>query len=147
MKSYERKQLLARIDREGATIGASIPETITVEGELLELRAFVFEARSRESVPAEDREEIELAKRNLRRERIARRDRIEEGDISRERDEELAESIIGIDRALHALSDLGTADIEAEAEAQERADRKRWVSFLQQALGNESGGQRAGGRR
>lgn len=147
MKSYERKQLLARIDREGATIGASIPETITVEGEPLELRAFVFEARSRESVPAEDREEIELAKRNLRRERIARRDRIEAGDISRERGEELAESIIGIDRALHALSDLGTADIEAEAEAQERADRKRWVSFLQQALGNESGGQRAGGRR
>ena len=147
MKSYERKQLLARIDREGATIGASIPETITVEGEPLELRAFVFEVRSRESVPAEDREEIELAKRNLRRERIARRDRIEEGDISRERGEELAESIIGIDRALHALSDLGTADIEAEAEAQERADRKRWVSFLQQALGNESGGQRAGGRR
>ena len=147
MKSYERKQLLARIDREGATIGASIPETITVEGEPLELRAFVFEARSRESVPAEDREEIELAKRNLRRERIARRDRIEAGDISRERGEELAESIIGIDRALHALSDLGTADIEAEAEAQERADRKRWVSFLQQALGNESGGQRTGGRR
>ena len=147
MKSYERKQLLARIDREGATIGASIPETITVEGEPLELRAFVFEVRSRESVPAEDREEIELAKRNLRRERIARRDRIEAGDISRERGEELAESIIGIDRALHALSDLGTADIEAEAEAQERADRKRWVSFLQQALGNESGGQRAGGRR
>ena len=147
MKSYERKQLLARIDREGATIGASIPETITVEGEPLELRAFVFEARSRESVPAEDREEIELAKRNLRRERIARRDRIEAGDISRERGEELAESIIGIDRALHALSDLGTADIEAEAEAQERADRKRWVSFLQQALGNESGGQRAEGRR
>ncbi|WP_160133150.1 DUF5788 family protein [Halococcus salsus] len=147
MKSYERKQLLARIDREGATIGASIPETITVEGEPLELRAFVFEARSRESVPAEDREEIDLAKRNLRRERIARRDRIEAGDISRERGEELAESIIGIDRALHALSDLGTADIEAEAEAQERADRKRWVSFLQQALGNESGGQRAGGRR
>ncbi|EMA39242.1 DUF5788 family protein [Halococcus hamelinensis] len=147
MKSYERKQLLARIDREGATIGASIPETITVEGEPLELRAFVFEARSRESVPAEDREEIEMAKRNLRRERIARRERIEEGDVGRDRGEELAESIIGIDRALHALSDLGTADVEAEAEAQERADRKRWVSFLQQALGNESGGRRAGGRR
>ena len=146
MKSYERKQLLARIDREGATIGTSIPEEITVEGESLELRAFVFEARSHESVPAEDREEIEAAKRNLRRERIDRRDRIEEGDISKERGEELAESIVGIDRALHALSDLGTSSVEAEAEAQEHADRKRWVSFLQQALGKDSG-RSAGGRR
>lgn len=146
MKSYERKQLLARIDREGATIGASIPETITVEGDPLELRAFVFEARSRESVPAEDREEIEMAKRNLRRERIARRDRIEEGEISKDEGEELAESIVGIDRALHALSDLGTSSVEAEAEAQETADRKRWVSFLQQALGKDSG-RSAGGRR
>ena len=83
MRSHERKQLLARIEREGATVGASIPETIDVQGE------------------------------------------------------RLVESIVGIDRALNALGDLGTTDIEREADAKDAADRKRWMSFLKQALGNE----------
>ncbi|EMA45582.1 hypothetical protein C448_07092 [Halococcus morrhuae DSM 1307] len=138
MKPYERKQLLARVDREGATVGADIPDEITVQGERLALAEFVFETRSRESVPAGERETVEQAKRNLRRERIERRQRIEEDDISRERGEELVESIIGIERALHALSDLGTDDIEREATTSETADRKRWMNFLKQALGQDS---------
>lgn len=142
MKPFERKQLLARVDREGATVGADIPEEVTVEGEPLALREFVFETRSRGSVPADERERVEEAKKNLRRERLARRQRLEEGDITREEGEELTESIIGIDRALHALSDLGTTDIEREADASEMADRKRWLSFLKQALGQDESGVR-----
>jgi hypothetical protein len=138
MKPYKRKQLLARVDREGATVGADIPDEIMVQGERLALAEFVFETRSRESVPAGERETVEQAKRNLRRERIERRQRIEEDDISRERGEELVESIIGIERALHALSDLGTDDIEREATTSETADRKRWMNFLKQALGQDS---------
>ena len=137
MKPYERKQLLARINREGATVGADIPDEITVQDEQLALREFVFETRSRGSVPADERETVERAKRNLRRERLARRQCLEEGDISRERGEEHTESIIGIERALHALSDLGTADVEREATAKEAADRKRWMNFLKQALGQD----------
>ena len=137
MKPYERKQLLARLDREGATVGATIPDEITVQGERLALAEFVFETRSRGSVPADERETVEQAKRNLRRERLARRQRIEEGSITRERGEELVESIIGIERALHALGDLGTADIEREATAKEAADQKRWMNFLKQALGQD----------
>lgn len=142
MKTYERKQLLARIDREGATVGAQIPEEITVQGERLALREFVFETRSRESIPADERERVEGAKKNLRRERLARRQRIEEEDITDEEGEALVESIVGIDRALHALRDLGTVDIEREASTQEMADRKRWLSFLKQALGQDDSGVR-----
>ena len=137
MRSHERKQLLARVEREGATVGASIPEAIDVQGDQLALREFVFEARSRESVPASDRDRVERAKRNLRRERLQRKQRLEDADIPRAEGERLVESIVGIDRALNALSDLGTTDIEHEAHANEAADRKRWMSFLQQALGNE----------
>lgn len=142
MKEYERKQLLARVDREGATVGADIPDEITVQGERLALREFVFETRSQGTIPAGERDRVEEAKKNLRRERLARRQRIEEGDITREEGEELTESIIGIDRALHALSDLGTTDIEREANAKEMADRKRWLSFLKQALGRDESGVR-----
>lgn len=135
MQEYERKQLLERVGREGATIGAQIPEEIDVQGERVELRDFVFEIKRRETVPSGERERVEQAKRNLRRERIERMDRLEEGEISREEGERLAESIIGIDRALEGLQNLSPADVEAEAKAQEIADRKRWTRFMRQALG------------
>ncbi|AFO56511.1 MULTISPECIES: DUF5788 family protein [unclassified Natrinema] len=137
MQEYERKQLLERVEREGATVGADIPETITVQGEEIDLRTFVFEIKRRETVPSGERERVEQAKRNLRRERRERLERIEEGAISREHGEELAGSIIGIDRALNALESLGPTDLEREQQVQQAQDRKRWMSFLKKALGQE----------
>jgi hypothetical protein len=138
MKEFERKQLLERIDREGATVGASIPETITVQGEEINLQEFVFEIRRRESIPPGERERVDQAKRNLRRERLQRRQRIERGEVSYEEGERIVESIIGLDRALSALEDLGDTDVEGEARRQEAMDQKRWMNFLKKALGRES---------
>lgn len=137
VKEFQRKQLLERIEREGATIGARIPEQITVQGEPVDLQQFVFEIRRRETVPSGEKDRVERAKRNLRRERIERKEQIESGEISFEEGEELARSIIGIDRALTELETLGPVDLEAEQRAQEAADRKRWMSFLKQALGDD----------
>jgi hypothetical protein len=137
VQPYERKQLLERVERDGATVGADIPETIDVQGEELALQEFVFEVSSRDRVPPGERERVEAAKRNLRRERVERKTRLEEADLTREAGEALANSIIGIDRALAGLEQLGEVDIEAEAQAKAAADKKRWMNFLQQALGNE----------
>jgi len=144
VQEYERKRLLERIEREGATVGSDIPETVEVQGETVELRSFVFEVKRRERVPSGEADRVERAKRNLRRERLQRKQRIEDGDITREEGERIAESIVGIDRALNALESLGPTDIEAEQAATETADKKRWVRFLRQALGNDDG--RRGGR-
>ncbi|WP_436906573.1 DUF5788 family protein [Halosimplex marinum] len=137
MQEYERKQLLERIGREGATVGATIPERIEIRGEPVDLREFVFEIKRRDTVPAGERERVERAKTNLRRERKERKERIEAGDISREEGERLVEAIIGIDRALNALESLGPTNLEAEIEAQETADKKRWMNFLKKALGDD----------
>ena len=137
MKPYERKQLLERVDREGATVGTEIPEEISVDGESLALREFVFEITRRERVPPEDRERVETARTRLRRARRRRRERIEDGEITREEGETLATEIVGIDRALNALADLEETDLEAAAAAQERADRKRWLHFLRKATGRD----------
>ncbi|MBX0293616.1 DUF5788 family protein [Haloarcula nitratireducens] len=147
MQEFERKQLLERIEREGATVGAEIPDEITVQGEDIDLRSFVFEIKRRDTVPAGERERVEQAKRNLRRERIERKERIEDGEVSYERGEDLAEAVIGIDRALNALEQLGPANLEQEAKTQETADQKRWMKFLRKALGHQdadSGTGRAG---
>ena len=138
MREYRRKQLLERIGRDGATVGRSIPERIEIQGEEINLREFVFEIRRRETIPSGERDRVERAKRNLRRERRERKRRIEDGEISYEEGERLAEAIIGIDRALTELESLGPVDVEHEAEANETADRKRWLQFLQKALGEKS---------
>ena len=136
MREFERKQLLERIERESATVGVDIPERITVQGEPIDLQSFVFEIKRRETIPPGERDRVERAKKNLRRERLQRKQRIEDEEISFEEGERLAESIVGIDWALSALEQLGPVDLEAEANAQETADRKRWMKFLKQALGN-----------
>ena len=145
MKEYERKGLLERVNREAATVGAAIPDEIEIQGEPIELQSFVFEIERRETVPPGERERVEQAKRNLRRERLERLERIEENEVSYERGESLAASIIGIDRALEALDGLNDLDPETEAQRQETADRKRWMNFLKKALGRDGGGSR--GRR
>lgn len=146
MKEFERKQLLERVNREGATVGADIPERITVQGEEVNLQQFVFEIKRRETVPAGERERVDRAKKNLRRERLQRRQRIEDDEVSYEEGERLVESIIGIDRALNALEQLGPANLETETQAQEAADRKRWLSFLKKALGHEDTSHNTRGR-
>ncbi|QGA83356.1 Uncharacterized protein LC1Hm_2322 [Halomicrobium sp. LC1Hm] len=137
VKDFEREQLLERIGRESATVGVDIPEAIEVQGETIELQSFVFEIKRRDTIPAGERERVENAKRNLRRERRQRTQRIEDDDITFAQGERLANSIIGIDRALNALEQLGPADIEQEAQAKEAADKKRWMQFLKKALGHE----------
>ncbi|WP_254864852.1 DUF5788 family protein [Halovivax gelatinilyticus] len=135
MQPYERAQLLERIDRDGATVGADIPERIEVQGEEIDLREFVFEIKRRETVPPGERERVEQAKRNLRRERRERVDLIEDGEVDFAEGEDLAQAIIGIDRALNALESLGPTDLERAQQAQDVADKKRWMSFLKKALG------------
>ena len=144
VKAYEQKQLLARVEREGSTVGASIPERIDVQGETIDLQSFVFEIKRRDTIPSGERERVQQAKKNLRRERLQRKQRIENdwADMSWAEGEELVEAIVGLDRALNALESLGPTNIEAEADAQDAADKKRWMNFLKKALGRDGGGPR-----
>ncbi|GAD51744.1 hypothetical protein MBEHAL_0504 [Halarchaeum acidiphilum MH1-52-1] len=146
MKEYERKGLLERIGRESATVGASIPDEIELDGEPFPLREFVFETSSVERVPPDRREEVEDAKRTLRRARRERVERLEEAELDYAEGETLAEEVIGIDRALNALESLGGGDIEGEIEATEAADTKRWFTFLKKALGHDGDSSRGRGR-
>jgi hypothetical protein len=146
VQEYQRKQLLERITRESSTLGVDIPERIEVQDEEVELQQFVFEIKRRETVPAGERERVEQAKRNLRRERLERKQLIEEGEIPFEEGDRLADSIIGIDRALEGLESLGHEDVQEEAERQEAMDTKRWMDFLKQALGHDDDGPQVKGR-
>lgn len=142
VKEYERKRFLERINRDGATIGVAIPETMTVQGERIPLRAVVMEDRFQEvrSVSSDRRTLISA----LRRERRERERRLQSETLDHETAADLTESILGIGRALEVLTADADGSIEAEATATRRADRERWLSFLRKALGNDGTDGRAG---
>jgi hypothetical protein len=65
VRGFERKQLLERIQRESATVGATIPDEITVQGEEIDLQQLVFEIRRRDTTPPGERERVDRALANL----------------------------------------------------------------------------------
>ena len=136
---HDREAILARIDREGATVGARIPERLEVAERTVDLRERVLAAHRSAADAAPDAESPQSLIVDLRRERLERRRRIEEDQtLDREGAEALAESIVGIDRALAALEHIGSeSDIEAEIDRRTVADRRRWRQFLKKANAND----------
>jgi hypothetical protein len=121
----ERAELLDRMNRPSATIGADLPDEITLEdGTTLDVTAFVMECHGLETVPESQREAIEDVKATLRRERLRRRQRVQREDLSYAEAERLVESVHGLDRALNALEGLDEPAI-GEQLRQKRLDDAR----------------------
>jgi len=138
VNEHEREIRLERIDREGATVGASIPETITVDGTKHDLRAQVLDLAGEdpaESEVASKADELRIEVRGKRHDHVSR---LEQEDISLETADQLVERIIGLDRALEVLRGVSDpSDIQAEIRRKERADAKRWRAFLERANGED----------
>ncbi|WP_302081384.1 DUF5788 family protein [Salinibaculum rarum] len=130
MDEATREDLIERVNRKTATVGASTPETLTVDGKELALREFIIETRSVDRIPPDAEETLTKAKRTLRRERGTRMDRLESDPLDVETAERLADEIIGIDRALNALENIRRPDFADEDGAASIEDHKRWVGFL-----------------
>lgn len=135
VEESEREALLKRVKRQGATIGASTPETITVDGEELDLAEFVIETRRVEGVPPDAEETLAAVKRTLREERVRRLERLESDDLDRETAETLADEIVGIDRALNALMNLRGPRYGEAAGSETIRDYERWLGFLEDVTG------------
>lgn len=133
MDDSTRHQYLARLDREGTTLGATIPETVTVRGEPLPLRKVVFETCADGSVPTGYGIGFDEVKTMLRREQTALENELETEDISTDRAEAIVEKTHSLTRALEMLSapDDNTS-LEQEMKTAEVADTKRWRAFVQE---------------
>lgn len=130
MDETEREAFIERVGRQSATVGASLPERITVDGTDIELRAFVVETRKLERIPEETEATLEAAKRTLRTERADRFERLESAPLDREAAATLAEEIVGIDRALNALETIRRPEYGDEAGTASVEDHKRWLDFV-----------------
>ena len=105
-----REELLERIQRGGATIGQSIPESVEILGSEMNLKEFVWETKKQGVVPPDQHDRVREVRANLTKERNKLKDRLKDESLTRAEGEQLAETIIGLDRALAALKSLRDAD-------------------------------------
>ncbi|WP_135854410.1 DUF5788 family protein [Halorussus salinus] len=132
MNESDRKQLLDRIRRPSATVGAQMPEELTIQETTVDLQEFVFECKNLDAIPEAERDRIEETKRKLRRERLGRKQQIVRNEVSYEEGERLVESIIGIDRALTALEGLDAPDIGEQMRRKKLEDARELFSLVRQ---------------
>ena len=130
MDEDQREKLLARINSQGATIGARIPDTITVAGDELDLSEFLIETRKVDRIPPEAEQKLTEAKRTLREARARRVDRLETESLTLDTAEEVADEVIGIDRALNALENIRHPDFGEASHSATIEDHKKWLNFL-----------------
>ena len=132
MDDDTRADLLERVNRQSATIGAKTPETITIDGQTVDLQEFIIETRELPEIPPGTKELVSTAKQRLRNERTKRVDRLKNDDsLDQETAEELADEIVGIDRARNALDSLYRPDYAKDVRTADIDDYKRWLGFLE----------------
>lgn len=132
MDDTTRTELLERVNRQSATIGAKTPETITINDTEIDLHDFLIETRELPEIPPGTKELVSTAKRTLKTEREARVERLKtEASLSEETAETLAEEIIGLDRARNALDGVYRPDYGEEAHNMTIDDYKRWLGFVE----------------
>ena len=127
-----RTELLDRVGRRTATIGQQIPETVQIDGEPFDLRAFVVETKSQGSIPPKKRESVRAVRKTLKKERARRRDRLAEADLTEAEANALSRTILGLDRALTALGNLAETDLETRSHEEYVEGTRRWVEFVDQ---------------
>jgi hypothetical protein len=81
-------------------------------------------------VPPEYHDEVKRVRATLQRARDRRKERLEEAPLTTEEAEALADTIVGLDRAVGALSNLYESDFASDASSAEIEDHKRWLAFV-----------------
>lgn len=133
MNETTRKQFIARIKRESATIGMTIPEHLEIKGQDFPLNAFVFETCADGSVPDEYDMTLADIKRHLRSERSDLVEELETADITQERAAKIVETVKAIDRALSQLATpTEETNLEQEMQRATAEQTKRWRAFVNQ---------------
>jgi hypothetical protein len=112
-----------------------MPDELTVQGTTVKLNDFIFECKRLETVSEERADQIEDLKHDLQRERLERKQRIENDDITNEEGEQLVQSILGIDRAINALESLDRPGVGEQLRQKRLDDARELISLLDTAQG------------
>ena len=132
MNDRRREELLDRLRRTSGTLGASIPETVDVEGESVPLREFYFEIAGQEELREADRERVEEVLSYLRRRRLSLVQRLEEGEMTYETGESLVRTVQKLDRAINALESLDDPSFEEQVRREQIRSAQELVDIMRE---------------
>lgn len=132
MEDSYRNILLSKVDRDSATVGIDIPDSMNVQGEKVPLQKLVFDICSKDDISDEYNITKDEIKVMLRRERNDILDRIENDEsMSRREGREAVKQISQIDRALGFIRNSDKdIDLEVEIKKSEAKSTKRWKQFI-----------------
>ncbi len=134
VSEQRRSELLDRISKRGATIGEQIPEEVTIDDQTIALRSFVWETKKQGVVPPEKRESVQQVRATLNRERDRLKSQLRTEAVSPDEAEELADTIVGLDRAISALKSLREPDLQQHTHEEYVESNRRWVNFIDQLV-------------
>lgn len=134
LSDRRRQELLERVQRKSATVGQQLPESVEIQGTEMNLKEFVWETKRQGTVPPELRDRVREVRAKLTTERKERKQRLESAELTEREGKALAQSIVGIDRAISALQNLQEPDIADSARQANVESSRRWVSFLDTIL-------------
>jgi hypothetical protein len=134
MDERQRDELLAEATGTSSTIGASIPESVTLDGESVPLREFYFEVSGEDDLGAEQRERVEEVLSYLRRRRLDLVQQIRRREVDYETGRSYVEEVRDLDRAINALESLEDPDY-AEQLRQEKIESARELVDMMREFG------------
>lgn len=120
MDDSQRETYLTEITGDGATVGASIPDEIVVDGEEVNVKQKIFD---------EECDADSLVVKLRRRKNSIKQQVSNDSDLTEEEASELVDKAIGIQRAIEMLQDSDES-ISAEAQQNEVKDQHRWKNFV-----------------
>ncbi|MFB6197469.1 MAG: DUF5788 family protein [Halobacteriaceae archaeon] len=130
MNERQREELIAQIHRGSGTVGRSIPETVTIEGETVPLREFYFDVSDRDDLQEDDRERIGEMLSYLRRKRRELVLQIRRSEVDYETGESLVSEIRDLDRAINALESLEEPDLEEQLRQEKIQSARELVDIM-----------------
>ena len=134
LQPEERERIMNRIQSLFNWIGATIPEDIELENKNIKLRKLVSDFITKSEVSDEDKENIRILIKALKKKSLELRQVISTQDISDHEAMVLLDEITGILRAVDKLRNL-TEDNEKEIHSGKEDlmrkidDEKRWLKF------------------
>ncbi|OPY25222.1 MAG: hypothetical protein A4E28_03264 [Methanocella sp. PtaU1.Bin125] len=135
-----REDYLIRLEKEFAFAGASIPEHVTIDGEDIRLRAFVFEIMKKKGGLTDDEQaQVDRVAALVRRKRSAIVREISSADISANEAENLYRTAIGLGRALDTLGRAHEprSSVQDEARKAKIEDGRRWLGLVRRIYTKE----------
>ncbi|CAJ38043.1 DUF5788 family protein [Methanocella arvoryzae] len=134
LSKIERDNYIIRLQKEFASTGATIPDSVAIDGKTIRLRTYVFEIlKKKGNLTPEEQEEADRTAALLQKKRRELVSTIATAqDMTQREAEELFNTILGIDRALDTLYRIHEPRSSAQEEAKKAKvqDGRRWLNLV-----------------